>query len=707
MTTEKQTFCRICEPLCPLRAEVDDSGEIVALTPNKDHPTGGIACHKGLSFLEVHKDPDRLDHPLKRTNPKSEPMGEFEKISWDDALNECAQKLKAIRDAHGSNAIAVYYGNPLAFNSRLATYNSEFVALLGTQMEFGAGSQDMTNKVAGSIAIYGSSSLMVPDLDNTDYLLCLGANPRVSKWTILSTPNNSGKTLENIRKRGGKVCFVNPRQTESSTPETGPTLLIKPGTDVYFLAAVVNEIHELGEIDRCKLDEQGAGIDQLIDFVSRYPAERVSTVTGISVEDIKTVAADIVAADSACVYLSTGVNQSRQGILTHWLAEMINFVTGNLGRKGGSYKPTGYADYYPPMPLNQKTVETSVGDFAFPKKSDYLIMPGAMLADFIEAGDIKALVSISGNPLMTIGGESRMRKAFEKLDVVVTLDMARNATAEISDYVLAGTDFLERTDISFFTNGLQSIPYIQYTDAVVEPKADRRDDWWILSSLAERMELKPPSQDETGYAIINRVLNRVGLSVDAVKDAPQHTKLFDESNYSDVFEKCVQTEDKKIRCYPTEFEEAGLFDRCDQILQELEQEPEGILKLISLRTPYMHNSWLANVQKFRRGTQSANPLNICSSDAAANGLLDGDSVRVFNNYGSIETRVSVNDDLRPGAVAMSHGYGSGRAGMRVAEAVPGANYNELVPTGPEAVEPLSYMSWMCGVPVNVEKIQVQ
>ena len=704
MTIEKQTFCRICEPLCPLLAEVDDSGDIVALKPNGEHPTGGIACHKGLSFLDVHKDPDRLDHPLKRTNPRSEARGEFEQISWDDALNESAQKLKAIRDEYGPNAIAVYYGNPLAFNSRLATYNSEFVALLGTEMEFGAGSQDMTNKVAGSIAIYGSNSLMVPDVDNTDYLLCLGANPRVSKWTILSTPNNSGRTLENIKNRGGKVCFVNPRKTESSTPETGPTLLIKPGTDVYFLTAVVNEIHALGKIDQHKLEEQATGLDGLIDFVKRYPAERVTSITGISVEDIKTVAADIVAADSACVYLSTGVNQGRQGVLAHWLAEMINFVTGNLGRKGGSYKPTGYADYYPSTSLNQKTVETSVGDFAFPKKSDYLIMPGAMLADFIEAGDIKALVSVSGNPLMTIGGESRMRKAFEKLDVVVTLDMARNATAEVSDYVLAGTDFLERSDINFFTNGLQTIPYIQYTDAVVEPKADRRDDWWILSTIAERMGLKPSTDDDTGFAIVNRVLKRVGLSVDAVKESPQHTREFGETDRGDVFEKCVQTEDKKLHCYPAAFEEAGLFERCDQIFQELEQESDGTLKLISLRTPYMHNSWLANVQKFRRGTQSANPLNICASDATANGLLDGDRVRVFNDYGSVETRISVNDDLCPGAVAMSHGYGAGRQGMRVAEANPGANYNQLVPTGSEAVEPLSYMSWMCGVPVNVEKI---
>ena len=705
MTIEKPTFCRICEPLCPLLAEVDDSGEVVALKPNREHPTGGIACHKGLSYLEVHNDPDRLNHPLKRTNPRSEAKGEFERISWDDALDECAQKLKAIRDEHGANAIAVYYGNPLAFNSRLATHNAEFLALLGTQMQFGASSQDMTNKVASSIAIYGSSSMMVPDVDNTDYLLCLGANPRVSKWTILSTPNNSGRTLENIKKRGGKVCFVNPRKTESSTPETGPTLLIKPGTDVYFLAGVVNEIHALGKIDRSKLEDQATGIDGLLDFVKKYPAERVAPITGISAEDIKAVAAELVAAKSACVYIATGVNQGRQGTLTHWLAEMINFVTGNFGRKGGSYKPSGHSDVYPPTPLNQRTVKTSIGNFGFPKRAGYLIMPAALLPDLIEAGDIKALISVSGNPLMTVGGESRMRKAFEKLDVAITLDISRNVTAEISDYVLAGTDFLERADVNLFTNGYQTIPYIQYTDAIVKPKADRKDDWEILSSIAERMELKQKTENDTGFGIIDRVLKREGLSVQAVKESPQQTHLFGETDRGKVFEKCVQTEDKKLHCYPAEFEEAGLIDRCNQIFQELEQEPEGTLKLISLRTPYMHNSWLSNVQKFRRGTQTANPLNICSSDATANGLLDGDRVRVFNDHGSVETRIMINDELRPGAVAMSHGYGAGRHTMRVAEAIPGANYNELVPTGPEGVEPLSYMSWMCGVPVSVEKIQ--
>ena len=705
MTTDKSTFCRICEPLCPLLAEVDDRGEVVALKPNKAHPTGGIACHKGLSFLEVHNDPDRLDHPLKRTNPRTEAKGTFEQISWDDALNECAEKLKAIRDQHGPNGIAVYYGNPLASNSRLATQNSEFIALLGTEMKFSASSQDMTNKVASSIAIYGSSAMMVPDVDNTDYLLCLGANPRVSKWTTVSSPNNSGKTLENIKKRGGKVCFVNPRKTESSTPETGPTLLIKPGTDVYFLAAVVNELFTMGTIDRSKLDDQATGIDELIAFAKRYPAERVAPITGISVEDIKTVATELVAANSACVHNATGVNQGRQGVLTHWLVEMINFVTGNLGRKGGSYKPTGYSDLYPPTPLNKRVIKTSIADFDFPKNPGYLVMPAAMLADLIEAGDIKALISVSGNPLMTVSGESKMREAFEKLDVMITLDIARNATAEMSDYVLAATDFLERADVSLFTNGFQTIPCIQYTDPVVEPKAERKNDWWILSSLAERMALKPTTTDNTGFGTIDQILKRAGLSVDELKSLPHQTRLFEETDRGDLFSKCVQTEDKKLHCYPAEFEQAGLFERCDKIYRELEQEPDGILKLISLRTPYMHNSWLANVQKFRRGTQRDNPLNICTTDAAANGLLDGDKVRVFNDYGSVETRIKITDDLRPGAVAMSHGYGSGRQGMRVAEAVPGANYNQLVPTGAEAVEPLSYMSWLCGVPVQVEKVQ--
>ena len=576
-----------------------------------------------------------------------------------------------------------------------------------TQMRFSATSQDMANKVVGAIAIYGSECMMVPDIANTDYLLCIGANPRVSKWSVVSVPNSSGKIMEDISKRGGKICFVNPRKTESSTQATGETLRIKPGTDVYFLAAVLNEIHQRGDFDENIINQHGRNVDQLITFIQQYPAEKVESVTGITADEIKTVAADIITAKSASIYMSTGVNQSRQGVLAYWLCEMITFTTGNLGKKGGSYKPSAYINRYRPSTLNADPVETSVDTFSFPKPAGYTVAPGALTADLINSGDIKALINISGNPITTVGGEQAMREAFQKLEVSVSIDIQKNTTAELSDYVFAGTDFLERADIISVGAGYQVIPYTQYTKPMTTPKADRKDDWWIVARLIEEMGLKAPSTEGDGFDDLNKMLAFSDLSIDTLKAADDHTAQLPTSDLADVYEKCIQHAHKKVECFPPEFTATGLFERCENIFDELSNENENTLKLISLRTPYMHNSWLANIQKFRRGSLSLNPLNMCEQDAKANNLVDGDHIRLTNENGSIETRVLINNELRPGAVAMSHGYGKGRRDMTVAEENSGANCNELMPTGAGSYEPISHMSWLCGVPVQVEKISNQ
>jgi formate dehydrogenase len=685
-----------------MKATVDSAEEIVALEPNFDHPSKGVACHKGLAYIDLHHDPDRLNFPLKRKNPKTESQGDFERISWEAATNECAEKLKALIDEHGPNAVAVYSGNPQVFNARALTYSGAFTQMLGSKMIFTANTQDMSNRMVAVAGLYGSFSIMMPDLPNIEYLLCMGSNPRVSKWTVVSNANDSGKTMEAIKSRGGKICFVNPRITESSTPETGETLLIKPGTDVYFLAAVLNEIDKINGLDQEVIDKWSTGVEEALNFARRYPAERVTDVTGISVEAIKTVAADMLAANGAGVYVSVGVNQGRQGVLGAWLADLITFLTGNLGKKGGMYKPTGFSDFYPHNPLNAFQVDTSLGELSFSAPGP-VPLPTVALPELIENGDIKALINLSGNPLLSAGGESKLRKAIGKLDLMIAVDILRNSTAEMSDYILPATDFLERADINMVARGAQPIPYIHYTDAVVEPKFERRDDWKILLDIAKAMGIFP-GEEKDGWGIVNKILGAGGLSIEKLKALPHQTQFFENKPYDDLYQKCITHEDGKVHCYPPEFEQGGLFERCETIFQELQNESIGTLKMISMRTPYMHNTWYANMKKFRRGAQSINPLHICSEDAERLGLTQGEAVRVFNHYGSVETQIQIDDDLRSGAVAMTHGYGKGRRGQRVAESNPGANANQLVPNTMDTIEPISNMTWIGAYPVQIEKL---
>jgi anaerobic selenocysteine-containing dehydrogenase len=709
MTSTKPTFCRICEPNCALVATFDEREEIIELTPEYNHPSEGIACHKGLQYIDVHYDPDRVNWPQRRTNEKSAPA-EFSRTDWASSLKDIGVRLRAIRDEFGPDSIVLFGGNPHAMDAAGLLTLPRFYEAVGMTMRFGSGTQDMTNKTAGAAYMYGSSSgFVVPDLHNTDYILCVGSNPRVSRWTFMSVPQDNLDFMKQMVKRGGKVRFVNPRVTESSTPDTGPTLLIKPGTDVYFLAAVLHEIGRLNGFDRHMIETWGKNFEELIDFVSSYPPERVEPVTGISAADIKQVASEIIAAPSAVVYIATGVNQSRQGLLAYWVAEMINFATGNFGRRGGMFKPAGLTDHCEPV-VGKVFVETSLGAFELPDPPGYTKLPAVLLADLVERGDVRAVISWYGNPLLTIGGEDRMRAAFEKLDLFVSVDLYRNVTAEIADYILPGTDWLERPDINLTpASGMQLKPHVMYTDAMVQPMYERRDGWWILARIMQEMGLNSPldsdpDAEDAGF-LFDSALAARGLSVDALRASPFNTVMLAENPVDSLFEQCLQHPDHLVDCCPPAFRQQGLIRRCSEIFDEMLGEPAGTLKLISLRTKYMHNSTLVNVTRYRRGRNYDNPLHMCEEDARMRGLFDGDRVRIWNENGAIESHVCIDNDLRSGVVAMSHGYGTGRAKtMRIAARNEGANCNVLMPSGVGTFEALSYMSWLSGVPVEVAGI---
>lgn len=707
MTQTKSSFCRICEPGCPLKVHFDAQGKPVSISPDIDSPAGGIACHKGLSYLEIHDDPDRMNWPLKRMNSRSEARGIFEQVSWDAAFAEIGARLKEIREKYGPNAVATYAGNPGAFNSTWTMFAPYLKEALGTDLRFTSNTQDTSNKMATVAEVFGSpTSFKIPDIENTDFLLCIGSNPKVSRWTLMSATND-WEIVKDIQRRGGKVRFVNPRVTESSSEETGPTLLIRPGTDAYFLAALLHEVEVLNDFAADIVAKYGRNVELLREFVSKYSPDVVADITGISADEIRTLAREYVEARSGIVYMATGVNQSRQGMISAWLVEMLQFVSGNLGRKGGTYKPNGLVLACPPITGVQR-VETSIGTFEVLQPGMSIPLPANIMSPLIANGDIKALLVISGNPLLTVSGETEARKAYENLELVVSLDIYRNATGELSDFVLPTVDFLERSDINFVGTGMQQTPNVKYTDAMEAPAFERRDDWWILSKILQAAGLASPLNDDPnmdwGAATIQKLLSGKDLSIDKLRQMPSCTALLERLPYDALFEICLQHPDKKIDCFPKRFVEAGLFERFDRIFAELASEPKDTLKLISLRTPYMHNSWFGNAPSFRKGKERENPLHMTQMDADRLGLVEGDKVTVSTTFGAIEAHVFTDDSLRIGVVAMSHGYGQRKAfGLPLAQRNPGVNCNDIMPSGPASIEPLSNMSWLSAVPVTVSR----
>ena len=338
-----KTFCRLCEVNCGLEAVVDEGGRLADLRPDRAHPvTAGFACHKGLLAREIHHDPDRLDHPQRRID------GGFERTSWDEALPAIASRLERLLAEHGPRSVALYMGNPSAFNAVGSMATGLFAASLGIERLFNAGTQDCANKFVIGEILYGSAEIHpVADLDHAQYVLLIGTNPRVSQLSFLSTPDPVG-TLRAARRRGARLVFVNPLALDDLA-DVGETVQIRPDTDAYLLAAMIHEIDrdpDLGFDERALRNVRG--IDRLRAFVARHPAERVAAVVGTPAERIRAMARDFARAEGAAIHVSTGVNMGRQGTLAYYLAQMLSLVTGNLDRRGGNVLP---ARGVPPMTL--------------------------------------------------------------------------------------------------------------------------------------------------------------------------------------------------------------------------------------------------------------------------------------------------------------------------------------------------------------------
>ena len=698
MTDQVRTFCRICEPSCGLIADVD-GGQLVKLAPDREHPvTKGFACHKGLAAVDLHHDPDRLDTPMLRAAD-----GSWSTASWDDALGFTARRLQAIIDEHGPDSVAAYVGNPTAFNALGQLHTGVLLRTLGVRRSFSSGTQDCANKFVASEAVFGTSTVHpIPDLEHTDLCLVIGENPRASQGSFISAPNMVGE-MRRAAARGARFVFVNPRRIETRERGIGDTLFIRPDTDVWFLASLLHEIDRLGGFDAGVIARHGRNVDGLRAFIGEYPADRTAPVTGIEAGVVRELAAAWVATPRASVHASTGLNMGRQGTLAYWLVHMLSFVTGRLDAEGGNLKSDGF---YPNARSGSGVTEQGYHDTEFGTLRRGSL-PGTLMSHAVLDSDnpVRAMIVVAGNPLLSIAGEERLRKAFEQLELLVVIDIYPSATAELAHVVLPSTDMYERDDLNIVNIGTSVRPFAQYTPAVVAPKGERRPEWWIAHRLLQ--EMGRPSlfdglaegEQPDPWAKWRHMLDRgSGLRLDDLADgvaralaAPAPGTFFDEQ---------VHTADGLVDCRPAAFDAA--VDRCRVLFDETAARPEGELLLIHKRDQWMHNSWFANLDRMHRDGRPRNPLGMNPADAARLGLEDGARVAVASDHGEIEAVLEFDDDLMPGVVSMVHGSGHAASPrLRVAAADPGANPNALLPIGDGSFEPLSSQAHMTGIPVRV------
>ncbi len=716
------TFCRICEATCGLEVTVRDN-RVVDIQPDRRHVASrGYACVKGMRFAEVQHSEDRILHPMKR-------MGDtWHRLSWEEALGEIGARLRLLAQRHGPDTLAHFMGSPPGASTIGPAIQQAFMQAVGSKQTYGVGSVDCNNKFRVNQELYGSPfRVAYPDVLHTGFLMWIGANPSVSGTSLFHMPH-AIQRLKDVRKRGGRVVFVNPRRTETAAA-AGEQVFIRPDTDVFFLAAFLNERLRTG-VDRSRVARHMTGLEEVERTVAPWTPERVEPVTGIPAARLRELVAAHAAADGAALYLSTGVNQGRFGTLCFWLMECINAASGNLDRRGGTLMGSGLYDMAAEGKKRgqfERSDRSPVG--GLPSVVD--TFPVGLLADEIQKADrerVTALIVWGSNPVLNCPNPSgRLAQAFRELELLVVIDLFRNETGELAHYFLPSTSFLERADIPYALQtgaGCQTLRYVHYTDPVLRPPDDVREEWWIYTRLARAMGVRLfPSALASAALQANAALAYsswgdrlalhspalVGLMLRGFKAGSRRSHLRDHPHGmllppnepgSFLGTDRVLTRSGRVELAPPEFvaAAAGL-----EAAYGRELAGRHRLKLIGKRERNSINSWMRNARGLQRDT--TNYLYVHPDDAARSALEAGDRVELRSAHGKIEVPVRISDEVMPGTVALPHGWGHGAAtGLRVAREHAGVNSNLLAGDGVGNIEPLSGMSHLSGIPVELRRL---
>jgi len=720
----KPTFCRICEPLCGMIATVDD-GRLFALRPDKDHPlSSGFACQKGIAFTEVVNDPDRVTTPLRRTATG------FEPVSWDEAMTDIAARLSAILRRDGSGAIGWYMGNPAAFSYSHLFGAMAFIKGVGRHSHyFTASSQDTSNRLAASQFLYGSPmAVPIPDLLRTDLLVLMGANPVVSHGSFLTAPRIKDR-MHDIVKRGGRVVVVDPRKTE--TAAQFEWLGIVPDSDAYLLLSLLQVMFDAGLVERARAESQADGLDWLERQSASFTPEVTARLTGIEPGVVHALARDLVHTRRAAVYGRFGTCVGQNGALTAYLIDAVNLVAGKLDAPGGSvFSTLGMPGQKWLMRLmgagarrGYERKRSRIGGFRPVAAAE----PAALMAKEIAVpGDrqIKALFTSAGNPVLSVPNGEELEAAVAGLELMVGLDLYVNETTAHCDYVLPVTTMYERDDFAVTFQTFQATPFRQATEAVIAPVGEARTEWEIVADLAERMARRTPVFAVMGLARkVARVvggrftprpfvdamirmsaggnlfgLRRGGLTFRRLTQQHPHGVVVAPHLRTDVLDEVVAYRGGRVRLH----HEAIAAEIVD--LSRRSAPGDYPMRMIGMREPRSENSWMHNSPLSMRGNRTHRAL-MHTDDAAQRRIGEGDTVEVRSPYGQIALPVSLTADIVPGTIAVPHGWGhKGTGGWKLANKAGGANVNQLTSSDPADVEALAGMSWLTGVPVEVELV---
>ena len=685
-TTTTTGVCNLCEAICGLTLTIED-GAVTGIRGNDADPLSrGYVCPKGVSLADVHADPDRLRRPVKRVGE------DWVEIGWDEALDLVASRLAAIGEEHGGDAVGVYLGNPNAHSLGFATHGPAFVRALRTHNRFSASTVDQVPHQLVSWMLYGHQLLLpVPDVDRTDFFLVLGANPMASNGSLMTVPDFPQR-VRALKARGGRLVVLDPRRTETAKVATEHHF-VRPGSDAAVLLAM---LHVLFAEDLTSPASYVDGAERVRELVADVTPEAAAAVSGVPAETIRGLARDLAAAERGVVYGRMGLSTQGFGTLCQWAIQALNILTGQLDREGGSLFPEPAADT-----VGQRVVGPGARDRwrsrvrGVPEFAGEL--PAAVMTEEMRTpgeGQVRAMVTIAGNPVLSTPDGARLAEALDELDFMVSVDIYLNETTRHADVVLPPTTALERDQYDLVFHGFAVRNTARWTPAALEAPADARHDWQIFDALTERLGGRRVGV--TPEQAVELLLDAGGRTT--LAELREHPEGVDLGPLRPTLPGRLQTAEQRIDLVPQLV--PGLIEgEVARLVDSLSAVPADGLVLIGRRHQRDNNSWMHNTERLTRG-RPRHHLLMHPDDLAARGLADGAVVRVASRVGAVEVEVSAADDVMPGVVSLPHGYGHQVTGTRLghAAAVTGVSINDL--TDPDLLD-VSGNAALNGVPVTV------
>lgn len=744
MATEtKYRICPLCEATCGLELVVDGRTVTSTRGDRADVFSHGFICPKGAAVVQLDQDPDRLRQPLVKRN------GTFEPTSWDDAFAEIERRLLPIIGEHGNDALAVYLGNPSVHSFSLSIYGQALLRTLRTTNLFTASTVDQIPKQLAAGLMFGTfTSIAVPDIDRCDFLLILGANPFDSNGSLWTVPDFPGR-LRALQQRGGRCVVVDPRRSRTATA-ADQHLFIRPGTDAHLLMALVHTLFSERLVSLGRLAEHSNGVSDVEAVSKSFSPEAVAAICGIEPEVIRRLARDLARAERAAVYGRIGTCTQEFGTLASWLVDVLNVVTGNLDRPGGAMFPhaPAFAANTVGTPGVGRGVRTGRRHSRVRGAPEVQAeLPVACFAEEIETpgkGQVRALISIAGNPALSTPNGARLAAAFESLEFMVSLDIYLNETTRHADVILPGLSPLEEShyDAIFPQFGYRNAA--RYSPPVFAPPADRPQEWETLLRLTAIVSGQGAQADIgmlDDFAITTQIQRAVGdshsplcgrdvadiMAALAPRRGPERMLDFAlrSGPYGDGFgAKPDGLSLDKLEAHPHGIDLGPLEPRIPESLRtpsgQIELAPKALLAdverlrgsldaprngfvLVGRRHLRSNNSWMHNLPLLAGGRPRCT-LQIHPDDAARLGLRDGASARVASRVGAVDVPVEVTDDIMPGVVSLPHGWGHDQPGtqLRVAAEQPGVNSNLLADES--MIDPLSGNAVLNGIPVRIEAV---